>query len=337
MAGKVVCFGEVMLRLSAPGAEVMLQSSRLDARIGGAEANVAVSLARFGHRVRMVSFVPDNALGRAALAELRRHGLDVAGVRTAPGRLGLYFLTPAAGLRAAQVLYDRADSSFALADPDAVDWPAELDGADWLHVSGVTPAVGPNAAAAALAAVRAARVRGLTVSFDGNYRKSLWDQWPTDGAAVLADIVAAADLFIGDDRDVALILGHDFSETDPIERRRAAAEAAFSGFPQLSRVASTVRTVESADRHRLAAFLADRDGHWTAAPREVAGIVDRIGAGDAFAAGLIHGLRTDLDPQGALEFALAAAALKHSIPGDFNLVDVADVEALLAGAGDVRR
>lgn len=337
MGGKVVCFGEVMLRLSAPGAEVLLQSTRLDARIGGAEANVAVSLARFGHTARMVSFVPDNALGRTLLAELRRHGVDVGGVRIAPGRLGLYFLTPAAGLRPAEVLYDRADSSFALADPDAVDWAAELEGADWLHVSGVTPAVGPNVAEAALKAVRAARVKGLTVSFDGNYRKSLWDLWPTDGAAILADIVAAADLFIGDDRDVALILGHDFPQSDPMERRQAAAEAAFTGFPQLSRVACTHRQVHGADRHSLAAFLADREGRWTSGPLEVAGIIDRIGAGDAFAAGLIHGLRTAMEPQAALDFALAAAALKHSIYGDFNLVDVSDVEALLAGGGDVRR
>ncbi|HEX2561853.1 sugar kinase [Phenylobacterium sp.] len=337
MRGKVVCFGEVMLRLSAPGAEVLLQSARLDARIGGAEANAGVSLARFGHDVRMVSFVPDNPLGRTVVAELRRQGLDVGGVRTAPGRLGLYFLTPAAGLRPAEVLYDRADSAFAMADPDAIDWAAELEGADWLHVSGVTPAVGPGAAEAALKAVRAARVKGLTVSFDGNYRKSLWDLWPTDGAAILADIVAAADLFIGDDRDVALILGHDFPQTDPMERRRAAAEAAFTGFPQLSRVASTHRVVYGADRHGLAGFLADRDGHWTAPPLEVTGIVDRIGAGDAFAAGLIHGLRTEMAPQAALDFALAAAALKHSIYGDFNLVDVSDVEALLAGGGDVKR
>lgn len=337
MPGKVVCFGEVMLRLSAPGAEVLLQSARLEARIGGAEANVAVSLAKFGHVARMVTFVPDNALGRTVVAELRRHGVEVDAVRTAPGRLGLYFLTPAAGLRAAEVLYDRADSSFALADPDAVDWAAELDAADWLHVSGVTPAVGPHAAEAALKAVRAARVKGLTVSFDGNYRKSLWDQWPTDGAAVLADIVSAADLLIGDDRDVALILGHDFPQEDPIARRQAAAEAAFTGFPQLSRFASTIRVVESADRHRLSGFLADRDGSWTAGPRDVAGIVDRIGGGDAFAAGLIHGLRTGGGPQASLDFALAAAALKHSIPGDFNLAGLADVEALLAGGGDVRR
>lgn len=337
MPGKVVCFGEVMLRLSAPGAEALLQSARLDARIGGAEANVAVSLARFGHAARMVSFVPDNALGRTVVAELRRHGVDVEAVRTAPGRLGLYFLTPAAGLRPAEVLYDRAESSFALADPDAVDWSAELEGADWLHVSGVTPAVGPNAAEAALRAVRTARVKGLTVSFDGNYRKSLWDQWPTDGAAMLADIVSAADLLIGDDRDVALILGHDFPQADPVERRQAAAQAAFTGFPQLSRFASTIRVVESADRHRLSGFLADRAARWTAGPLEVAGIVDRIGGGDAFAAGLIHGLRTGAGPQGALDFALAAAALKHSFPGDFNLAGLADVEALLAGGGDVRR
>jgi 2-dehydro-3-deoxygluconokinase len=334
---KVVCFGEVMLRLSAPGAEVLLQSNDLDARIGGAEANVGVSLTRFGHAVRMTTLVPDNALGRHVVAELRRHGLDVGGIRTAPGRLGLYFLTPAAGLRPAEVLYDRAGSSFARAAPDAIDWDAELDGADWLHVSGVTPAVSPDAGAAALRAVRAARVKGLTVSFDGNYRKSLWEAQGTDGAAILSDIVACADLLIGDERDIALVLGHGFDEIDPIERRRAAAEAAFTGFPQLSRIASTIRDVSDADRHDLTGFLADRTGAWTSGPIAVSGIVDRIGGGDAFAAGLIHGLRRAMAPQAALDFALAAGALKHAIYGDFNLVDVRDVEALLAGGGDVRR
>ncbi|MET0295149.1 MAG: sugar kinase [Phenylobacterium sp.] len=337
MAGKVVCFGEVMLRLSAPPGEALLQSPALDARIGGAEANVAVSLARFGHAAAMVSFVPEGSLGRHVVGELRRHAVDTRGVRTAPGRLGVYFLTPAAGLRPAEVLYDRSGSAFALAAPDEVDWPAELAGADWLHVSGVTPAVGPNAAAAALRAVRAARAAGVTVSFDGNYRPTMWAAQRTDGAGILSEIVAEADVLIGDERDVGLMLGRAFPQTDPVERRRASAQAAFAAFPQLSRIASTIRTVVSADRHDLGGFLADRQGEVTASPIAVSGIVDRIGAGDAFAAGLIHSLRQTMDREAALAFALAAAALKHGQHGCFNLAGVADVEALLAGHGDVRR
>ena len=335
---KLVCFGELLLRLSAPAGELLLQSPQLKSCFGGAEANVAVSLARFGHPTRMVSIAPDNAIGRAAMEELRRHGVDVGGVQRAQGRMGVYFLTPGAGLRPSEVLYDRAGSAFAEAASDAIDWDVELDGADWLHLSGVTPAVGPQAAAAAVRAARAARAKGITVSFDCNYRQKLWERWGGDGVPVLLDILECADLVFGDQRDVALLLGGTFEQADPVDRRRAAAEAAFARFPQLTRLTSTIRTQHSVEEHELSGVLVARDGHWSTRTYPVGGIVDRIGGGDAFAAGLIHGLRSAMAPQDALEFGVAAGVLKHAISGDFNLATAEDVATLAAGGGlDVRR
>lgn len=335
---KLVCFGELLLRLSAPAGELLLQTSQLKSHIGGAEANVAVSLARFGHATRMVSVVPDNPIGRAALEELRRHGVDVGGVQCAPGRMGIYFLTPGAGLRPSEVLYDRAGSAFAEAASDAVDWDRELAGADWLHLSGVTPAVGPQPAAAAVRAARAARDKGLTVSFDCNYRQKLWERWGGNGVPVLLEILECADLVFGDQRDVALLLGGAYDQDDPVDRRRAAAETAFARFPQLKRITSTIRTQHSVEEHELSGVLVARDGVWSTKTYPVGGIVDRIGGGDAFAAGLIHGLRTGMEPQAALEFGVAAGVLKHAISGDFNLASVDDVAALAGGGGlDVRR
>lgn len=337
--GTIVCFGEILIRLSAPDSELLLQSSRLSIHFGGAEANVAVSLSRLGRAARMVSFVPDNALGRAALDELRRYGVDVGGVGFAPGRMGLYFLTPGAVLRPSEVIYDRAGSAFALAAPDAVDWREALRGAAVLHLSGVTPALGPNGAAAALRAAKAAREHGVMVSFDGNYRGKLWAAWGGDGPAVLRDILACANLAFVDDRDIALVLGHKFASTDPSERRREAAWEAFAAFPNLVRVASTFRVQHTVDHHELSAVMFTRAGEeFTARERPLIGIVDRIGAGDAFAAGLLHGQRAQLSDQAALDFAHAAACLKHAIPGDFNLAAETDVDAFLGQEGlDVRR
>ena len=336
MGARIVCFGELLLRLSAPTGEVLLQSSRLDARVAGAEANVAVSLARFGHRAEVVSRLPDDALGRAARDELRRHGVGVDHLTTGPGRMGLYFLTPGAVLRPSEVLYDRAGSAFALAEPDSYDWDALLDGAMWLHVSGVTPALGRRAADSALRAVRAARKRGVAVSFDGNYRAKLWAVWEGDAPAILRELLAHADLAFVDDRDLALILGRSFDDADLRVRCRAAAAAAFDAFPQLQRIAATVRVQPGVAEQSLSALMFERGGAETeAGPHALTGVVDRIGAGDAFAAGVLHGLIMGTP---ALPFGLAAAALKHSIVGDFNLVGVADVQALVDGGGlDVRR
>lgn len=332
------CFGELLLRLSAPGHELLLQSGSLNAHIGGAEANVAVALARWGHKALMVSVVPDNALGSACGGELRRHGVHTDNVYTGPGRMGLYFLTVGAGHRPSEVLYDRAESAFALAPPERVSWDPILPQVGWLHVSGVTPALGPAAAAAALRAVRAARAQGCWVSFDCNYRAKLWQRWQGDARTILREIVAEADLLFAEERDIALILGSELPSLPAHERFQASAAEALATFPRLSRVATTVRTQRSVDDHDLAARLMSRSGLVTTRTYSIGRIIDRIGSGDAFAAGVLHGITTGLDNQSALDFGLAAACLKHSIPGDFNLSSIADVHNLLQDAGfTVRR
>jgi 2-dehydro-3-deoxygluconokinase len=333
---RIVCFGELLLRLTAPGRELLLQSGRLDVHVGGAEANVAVALARLGHETAMVSLVPGNALGDAAASHLRRYGVDTENVATGPGRMGLYFLSPGAGLRAAEIVYDREGSSFALAGPGDFDWDSLLDGADLLHLSGITPALGQNSADAATAAAEAARARGVTVSFDGNYRAQLWRRWPGDPRAILTRLVGAADLLFGNHRDISLLLGRDFGG-DGEARRRAAAEAAFAAFPQLKLIASTARHIVDADTHRIAARIDGRDDAVQTEEMVVAGIVDRIGAGDAFAAGVLHGMRSGLDLDGMAHAGLALTCLKHSLPGDSSLFGPADIAAFLAGERDVRR
>ncbi|NYZ62298.1 sugar kinase [Luteimonas deserti] len=343
MGKRILCFGELLLRLGAPGRELLLQSRQLQVHVGGAEANVAVSLARFGHDASMAGTVAANALGEAALGELRRHGVDVTRVRSAPGRMGLYFLATGAGVRPSDVVYDRADSAFALAPPSAYDWPALLDGVDCLHVSGVTPAVGPHSAEAATAAVRAARGQGGLVSFDGNFRPKLWAGWNDRPAPLLHALLAEADIAFIDHRDIDLVLGVDAGEADlpavSAERTRAASARAFAAFPHLQRIVCTQRDVRSVDAHGLGALLVHRAGavHRIDA-QPVDGIVDRIGAGDAFAAGVLHGVLSGMDDGRALAFGLAAARLKHSVPGDFNLVGASDVSALVdSGRLDVRR
>jgi 2-dehydro-3-deoxygluconokinase len=328
-----------MLRLSAPPGELLLQSHRLAVHVGGAEANAAVSLARLGHAAAVVTRFPEGPLGHAARDELRRHGVDVSAAAEGAGRMGLYFLAPGAVLRPSEVHYDRAGSAFALAEPDSFDWDALLAGADWLHISGVTPAVGPNPSESALRAVRAARRLGVRVSFDGNYRAKLWAVWQGDGPAILRELLSHTDLAFVDDRDIALVLGRRFDEPDLRARRRAAAAAAFEAFPHLSRVVATVRVQQGVDDQQISALLFARGGgEAEARPYALSGVVDRIGAGDAFAAGLLHGLLQGQADQEALNFALAAAALKHSVMGDFNLVSEADVQALAAGGGlDVKR
>lgn len=333
---RIVCFGELLLRLTAPGRELLLQTPRLDVHVGGAEANVAVGLASLGHATAMASVVPDNRLGLAAIGELRRHGVDGAAVRVMPGRMGLYFLTRGAGLRASDIVYDRAHSAFAEAPVDAIDWTAALDGAEWLHLSGITPALGPCSAEAALRAAGAAKAAGVRVSFDGNYRVRLWDAWDSDPRAVLAALVGHADLFFGNHRDIALLLGTAFDGAGE-DRRREAAEAAFAAFPNLRLIASTARHVDDADRHRLSARIDAPDAHWQTQEVALTGIVDRIGAGDAFAAGVLHGLLSGRDEAAAVRDGLALACLKHSLPGDAALFGPADLAAFHTGSLDVRR
>lgn len=336
-AGRVVCFGEVLLRLSAPGDQLLLQSAAFDVCVGGAEANVAVSLARLGAQTSVVTILPDNPLGRGARDELRRHGVDTTGAAFVPGRMGIYYLTRGAVLRPAEVTYDRAESAFARGAA-GIDWDRALEGAAWLHVSGVTPAVGPNGAKGAVEAVRAARRRGLSVSFDGNFRASMWATWNDDPAPILTSVFENADIAFADERDIGLLLGRDFSGGDVAERRALAAAAAFEAFPNLQRLCATVRTHRDVAHQELSAMMFTRQGRFVTGEYALSGIVERIGAGDAFAAGVLHGLMNGSGDQESLEFGLAAACLKHSIPGDFNLVDESDIRALMAGGGlDVRR
>lgn len=331
-AQRIVCFGEVLLRLAAPGRQLLLQSPTLEVCVGGAEANVAVALASMGHDAAMASTVADNALGEAALGTLRRHGVDTRGVRRRPGRMGLYFLSPGAAQRAGEVIYDRSGSAFVHAVGESPEWAQVLQGATWLHVSGVTPALGQQAAAATLVAMRAARATGVKVSFDGNFRAKLWQAWQGDAAGILRGLMAEADLLFANERDIEVVLGKSFSQPDPIERFEAAARAAFQAFPNVHRMAATVREQITVEHHRLSAVSFARDGGLSCLPAlEVGPIVDRIGTGDAFAAGVLHGLLTGMPAAGGLGFALAAACLKHSIPGDFLPVGVAEIEACAAG------
>jgi 2-dehydro-3-deoxygluconokinase len=336
MSGAVACFGEVLLRMTAPGRELMLQKPHLDVYVAGAEANVGVALANLGHAVKMVSRLPDNALGQAAVDALRRHGVDVSGVARTADRMGLYFLTQGAGLRASEIFYDRKDSSFAKAGPEDFDWDTLFEGVDRLHLSGITPALGPRSAEAALAAAEAAAGRGIPISFDGNYRSQLWESWDSDPKSVLTGLVSKAEILFGNHRDISLLLGRDFSGEGKA-RRRQSAEAAFEAFPNLRMIASTARHVEDADRHRIAARIDTPEDEAQTEEVLVAGIVDRIGAGDAFAAGILHGVRTGLDLEWTVRSGLALTCLKHSLPGDFSLFGPKDIEAFMAGGLDVRR
>ncbi|WP_404366853.1 sugar kinase [Sphingomonas sp. MMS24-J45] len=334
--GRFLAFGEIMLRLSPPGRELLMQTPKFDVWVAGAEANVAVALAKLGHDVGFASALPDNDLGRAALTNLRGAGVDTRGIQFRGERMGLYFVTSGAGMRATEVIYDRAYSSFAETPTEAWDWDALLAGVDRLHLSGITPALGPVPAATAIAAANAAAARGIAISFDGNWRGKLWERWDSDPRGILTQLVAQADLLFGNHRDIALLLGREFS-SDGEERRREATEAAFAAFPKLQIIASTARHVEHVDLHRLSARIDTRSDHAQTEEVVLAGIVDRIGGGDAFAAGVLHALRSGGDSAEAARTGLALAALKHSLPGDASLFRQADIDAYLAGGLDVRR
>jgi 2-dehydro-3-deoxygluconokinase len=332
VAGRVVCFGEMLLRLSPPGHELPLQSGCLHAHFGGAEANVAASLAVLGDASAMVSRVPENFIGQTAIAELRRFGVNVSAVGFGPGRMGLYFLTPAAMQRPAEVLYDRAGSAFARTDAAGYDWPRLLEGAAWLHVSGINLALGEASAGACLAAAHAAVASGVRVSFDCNYRSRLWGERAIEAATLMNELATTADLVFGNARDIALMLGQEFADVADGARFGPAATAAFAAWPRLQWLATTVRA--DAEAATLAGVLAGRaGGMWRTATRSLAGAVDRIGSGDAFAAALLHGLLRGTEPSAALEFALAAAWLKHSVPGDVNRLGEAEIRACLGDPG----
>jgi 2-dehydro-3-deoxygluconokinase len=334
--GPIACFGEIVMRVSVPGGELPLQSARFDAHVGGAEANVAVALAALGRRTKMISAIPEGPLGDGVLGELRRHGVDVAAVPRPVGRIGLYYHLPGGPMRPAQVVYDRAGSAFAEMRPRDWDWDRLLEGAGWLHLSGVTPALGPKSAEAALDAVTRARAAGIGVSFDGNWRGRLWERWQPEPAAILKPIVAHATVLFGNHRDAGLLLGRAFSG-DGETRRREAALGLLEAFPALEYVASTAREIIGPDAHRLVARVDTRDEGGSTDSVLVAPVIDRVGTGDAFAAGVLDGLWAGRGLAEAARDGLSLAVLKHGIRGDFAPFSRAAVDGASNHAQDISR
>ena len=326
----------MLLRLATPGHRLTVQCDTLDMVVGGAEANVAAGLASLGHGVRMVSRLPTGPLGDKARAALGAAGVDTVHVGRAAGRMGLYFLESGAGLRPSSIVYDRAGSVFALSSRGDFDFASALEGARLLHLSGITPALGPGGVALAQAAVAAADSAGVPVCFDGNYRALLWEAWDSDPRGVLTDLMRSATVMIGNHRDISLLLGKPFSG-DGSDRRREAALAAFEAFPKLEVIASTARHIVDAGHHRIAARIDAREAAHQTAEIDVTGIVDRIGTGDAFAAGVLHEWLGGADLAAMARTGLAYTALKHSQPGDMCLVGAAELAAFGAGGNDVRR
>lgn len=340
---KVVTFGEIMLRLSPPGFERLLQSPMLCATFGGGEANVAVSLAQFGLESVYVTCLPKNAIGDAAVRALRAEGVRTDRIVRGGDRVGIYFAETGASQRASTVLYDRANSSISQMAPDAVDWAAVMQGAAWFHVTGITPALGDRGAAATTRAVAAARKAGARVSVDLNYRKKLWSE--AKAREVMSPMMRDVDVVIANEEDLQSVLGVHVPGTDVtagqlnLEGFREAAERVTRDFGP-SQIAITLRESISASDNGWSAVLWDaKQGTMHQSQRYAVRLVDRIGGGDSFAGGLIYGLVTGRAPQDALRFAVAASALKQTIPGDFSRVSLQEAETLAAGdaSGRVQR
>jgi len=340
---RVVTFGEVMLRLKSPGVERLFQSPSLEASFGGAEANVAVSLTQFGVPVSFVSAIPANPIGDACLGELRKFGVDTSRVRRQGSRLGIYFLEAGANQRPSKVVYDRSGSAIAAAKPGDFDWDVVLDGASWFHLTGVTPAISQSAADLAIDGARRAREKGITVSCDYNYRKNLW-KYGKSAPDVMRELVRHVHVGIANEEDCQEALGIELdvdvaSGSLATDRYRALAARVLEEFPNLDKQVITLRESHSADRNGWSAVLHNGKDFLVSRRYDITDIVDRVGAGDSFGAGLIYGLHAYGDDARALEFAAAASCLKHSILGDFNRVSVSEVEALVAGeaSGRVQR
>jgi 2-dehydro-3-deoxygluconokinase len=337
---RIVTFGEIMLRLKPPGSERFFQSPVLEATFGGGEANVAVALARFGCEVSYASFIPANPIGDACLAELRRHGIDVAPVVRTGSRLGIYFLEAGANQRPSVVVYDRAGSAIAEAKAGDIDWDALFRGAGWFHITGITPAISLSASELALESVRKARSNGLKVSCDLNYRKNLW-KYGKAAPEVMGRIVRHVDVLIANEEDCQKALGLAVSAhvesgvVDP-QQYGALSENVMARYPNLTHVAITLRESRSADENGWSAVLRTKDDFIVSRRYEIRDIVDRVGTGDSFAAGLIYGLTTLETARESLEFATAVSCLKHSIPGDLPLLSATEVRALMGGAASGR-
>ena len=340
---KVVTFGEVMLRLATPGYERFSQARRFDATFGGGEANVAVSLAQYGIDARFVTRLPDNDIARMCVSELRGLGVGVDGILYGGERIGIYYLETGAVARGSKVIYDRAHSSISEIRPGMVDWDKVLAGADWFHWTGITPALSQGAADACLEAIRAANRLGVKVSCDLNYRKKL-RQYGKKASEVMPALVEGCDLILGNEEDAEKEFGikpegFDAEKTGgEIDQTRfeSVCRQLMARFPRCRKVAITLRGSINANHNTWGGVLFDGTTLWQSRRYDITHIVDRVGGGDSFMGGLLYGLLTYATDQEAIEFAAAASALKHTIPGDYNRVTVAEVEGLLAGGGSGR-
>ena len=341
MNQRVVTFGEIMLRLKSPAFERFFQSPVLEATFGGGEANVAVSLANYGMDASFVTVLPKNDISAACVRELRGLGVDVSNIVYADGRMGIYYLEAGAVQRPSKVIYDRAESCIARAKVGDIDWDKAFDGATWFHITGITPAISEGAAELSLEAVKAAKAKGLHVSCDLNYRKNLW-KWGKDAKEVMSELTKYVDTVIANEEDFQKSLGLKAENVGAVEKGeinveqyRSIADLAMQQYPNIKRVAITLRESRSASHNDWSACLFNGKDFFLSRKYAITHIVDRVGGGDSFSGGLIYGL-THYDEKDALEFAVAASCLKHTIGGDYNRVSVSEVESLMKGSGSGR-
>jgi 2-dehydro-3-deoxygluconokinase len=333
---KIVTFGEIMLRLAPPGFQRFTQARTFEAIYGGGEANVAVSLANYGEDVEFVTRLPKNDLGDACLMSLRGYGIRTEHIARGGERIGIYFLETGAAQRGSKVIYDRANSSFATIQTGTIDWKKVFDGADWFHWTGITPAVSQGAADVCREAIVAARELGITVSTDLNFRAKLW-KWGKSAGEVMTELVSMCDVALGNEEDAEKVFGIKAPEADvtagkvEADHYRFVCEELNKKSPSLKTISITLRGSLSASHNTWSGVLWHHGKFFSAPVYNIIPIVDRVGGGDSFMGGLIYGLRKYDDPQQALNFAAAAACLKHSIIGDFNAVSVGEVEALMGG------
>ena len=338
---KIVTMGEIMLRLSTPGNRRFVQSDVFDVVYGGGEANVAVSMANYGHEAYFVSKLPKHEIGQSAVNALRKYGVHTEYIARGGNRVGIYYLETGASMRPSKVIYDRAGSAIAEADLEDFDFDEIFRGKDWFHFSGITPAISQKSAELTKVACRKAKEHGLTVSCDLNFRKKLWTK--EQAQAVMRPLMEYVDVCIGNEEDAEMCLGFKPKNTD-ITKGHLDVNAYKEIFKEMkelfnfSVVVSTLRESHSATHNSWSALMLHGDEFYQSKKYELNPIIDRVGGGDSFSGGIIHGLLTK-DPQGAIEFAVAASALKHTINGDFNLESVEEVEALAGGdaSGRVQR
>ena len=340
---KIVTFGEVMLRLKPESTNRFFQTHLLEATFGGGEANVAVSLSRFGADVSYVTALPKNDISKACVGELRKQGVKTDDIIYSNGRMGIYFLEAGANQRGSNVIYDRDGSSIAISKKGDFDWKNIFKNKGWFHITGITPAISQSAAELSIEAVKAARENGLIVSCDLNYRKNLW-KYGKSAVEVMSELVKYVDVCIANEEDCQKTLGISV-EVDvekgelETEQYMELTKKVLDSYPQMKLIAITLRESKSADHNDWSACLNDRSEFYLSRKYSITDIVDRVGGGDAFSAGLIYGLENYDNKKDALEFAVAASCLKHSISGDFNLVSLDEVTKLMAGdaSGRVQR